>query len=336
MLDWPITVVDAKYSLEWNDQTNTSDLVWWQKVASKEEVDKKLAEESINPTLGINRLVNAKMLWRHNHPIDCHLDGEPCFVVGYVDDVKILNEDVHAKLRVEGWTQAHRHFQHIVVEPKAYGFDNLGFSVQTWSYRLPDDPEGVKRLHWEEVSLTPYPHCKTCNASENKNVSRIVKQKIGAFEMSENQPTGTNAKDDTKILVDTIKEMESSIKEISTKYDESLETIQKMEGTIKDQKAKIEFLVNKKPLLEKIATFEKNTDQFKDFSTDHLKIVAELLAKQKSPAADVVIETITTAQDDNRKKDYFAKLKDVSPELYAQIKAEAKEKGKDLKEIAGE
>jgi len=331
----------GKYILEKTPHGH-SDLVFWQKIASKKEVDEKLAIRAINPTLGLNRLINTKVLWRHNHPLACDPDKGMCTVIGYVDDVKIMKEDVYAKIRIEGWDAEGRIAQHMIVDPEEYGFDSIGFSIHTWSWKNKDD-DNPFRLHWEEVSLTPWPHCSSCTSEKEEKVATIIKK--GVFEMPGKDEKEEKGGDDIKIYLDTIRQMEKTVKELTDDYNGILEKvkdrdelIKKMEETIQKQKAKIDFLENKKPLIEKIAESEDEVEKLKDFSVEQLEFLVKKMEIKKSVnengnADKIVIEPIKQTAEKESKKDPLEKLKEISKSTYEILKREAKKKGKDLDEI---
>ncbi|MHC1591794.1 MAG: hypothetical protein ACXQS8_06895 [Candidatus Helarchaeales archaeon] len=335
-------IVSGKYILEKTPHGH-SDLVFWQKIASKAEVDSKIAKRTVNPSLGLHRLVNTKVLWRHNHPLKCDPDKGMCTVIGYVDDVKVMDEDVYARIRIEGWDREGRLAQHMIVDPKSYGFDSVGFSIHTWSWRKEGDEEPF-RLHWEEVSLTPWPHCSTCTSEKEENVATIIKK--GVFEMPEDKKENVEMSgDDVKIYLDTIRGMEKTVKELTDDYNNLMEkvkerdeTIKKMEETIEKQKAKIDFLENKKPLIEKIAENEEEVEKLKDFTVEQLEFLVKKMEikktlKEDDDAKKVVVEPIEKTAENERRKNLLDKLKEISENTYTLLKREAEKKGKKLEDL---
>jgi len=316
---------------EFNVEEN-GDLTWWQKIATNQEVDLS----RLRPRA--HRLVNHNLLWRHWHPYkqECR-DGEKrCDIYGHIDAIRMAEDSLYAKLRIENFGESHRALMDIVRNPKANGFDQIGVSIAAIDYE-----DG--RIYGEEVSITPFPNCKTCLTPSIDN--KEILDKIG-----ENELTDENTAEVIKKLTEerdaygsTIKEMEDEVQKRDAKLKELEDqivayrnevdsTIKEMEDTIKAQKDKITYLEEKAPLIAKIPHNEDEVNDLKALSVDTLKFMVKKF-EIKEKVTPAITQPLDNVALENEGKSKAEDLKKKFPELYKKLEREAKDAGKDLEEI---
>lgn len=321
--------VDGKYVID-----KSGRMTWWQLVATKEEVDMELAKKQLW------QLTNQKVLWRHRHPYQKDkvdekgilLEKKHGHVYGYVLDAKIENEKVYALLSIDGYTSEHRARQNQVVNgvihPKTKEKIQTGASINVIEYNDRNDVN-IKWLHWEEISITPFPACETCLAP--KPLKIIMKEQKMSTEIN---------KDD---LVETIKEMEKSslksseeLKEVSAKIVELETSISKKDEEIASLKDEVEYLTTKKELVDSIIGENKEKeDMYKSLPTEVLKDIIEKM-KANDATAQISTENMDDATSGEPKKDTYAMLKKINPSFVKEMEAKAKADNIDFKKLVNE
>lgn len=318
--------VDGKYVIDKNGR-----MTWWQLVATDKEVNMELAK----PQLW--QLKNQKVLFRHFHPYQKDEKNEkgeitkkrhgPVF--GYVLDSKIEDDKrVYAQLSIDGYSSAHRELQTYVINGMKVKEEILpmGASINVIEYNDRKD-KNIKWLHWEEVSITPFPACKICLAPKPEKI--IKKEQKMAQEVSTSDLVET-----IRVMEDKLTEKTDKLTEISAKVIELEDSVKSKDEEIASLKDEIEYLTTKKELVDSIIGEKKELeDMYKGLPTEVLKNIVEKI-KSKDATPQINTETMdesTSSQD--VKKNSYKMIKKMNPGFIKEMEAKAKEAKIDLKKL---
>lgn len=236
---------------------------------------------------GLQRLANdsvgKSLIWRHAHPIE--EKEKQSHIYGTVLESTVDDGHIVSKYQVYDHTQDHLDLQDIIVK-RFKNEDPLGISMQ---YRTYFNHEG-EAIHYDvfEHSGTPIPQCITCKTINTKNEKPMTDEneeeneemkKVKELEKRLTEKTSKLEKYQT-----TIKKLEDKLQGKDKKLEQEKEVKKTLESRVSKLEQTIDFLNEKKPIIQKILEIDDNPIMRKKYPSWSVEELEEHLEYMKEKA----------------------------------------------------